>query len=157
MKRISIVLLGLLISLFFACQNNSKPNMSELAKMEGAQKPKDGIFIHICSGYNNPEKVLTALNLALGLSEINNVELFFDLDAVELLKKTSENIELQNFLSLHESLDSIIKNNIPIIVNTRSIKYSGIEQDQLIEGVTMIDDKKILFSFTKGRIISLNY
>ena len=147
------VILGLIS---FACQNDSKPDMSDLAKMEVASKYKDGVFIHISEGYNNPNKVLKALNLAVKMSDSYNVALYFDVEGVDLLTKTSENIQIDNFLSLNESLDILIEKQVLIMVCPMCLIIEGIEKDQIKEGI-VIAEKEEFFSFTKGRILSLDY
>lgn len=148
-----LVILGLIS---FACQNDSKPNMSDLAKMEVPSKFRDGVFIHISEGYNNPLKVLKALNLAVKMTDSYDVALYFDINGVDLLTKSSENIQLDNFLSLHESLDKLIEKHVLIIACPMCMISKAIEADQLRDGVVVAEKEKF-FTFTKGRILSLDY
>lgn len=155
MKRINLLLV-ILVLFSFACQNETKPSMSELAKKDVSAKPKDGVFIHISKGYDNPHKVLMAVSLAVKMSEDKDVALFFDIDGVNLLTRTSENMEMENFLSLHDALNKLVEKKAVIMACPMCLKKAGIDPEQLREGV-IVAEKDKFFNFTKGRILSLDY
>ena len=149
---LSIVLVLALIS----CKEAPKAEIADLVKKEDCKKDKDGMFIHVSNGYNNPQKVLTALNLAVKMAETQDVALFFDIEGVKLLTKTSEDIQMENFISLHDALNKLIEQKVLIMACPMYLKKEGIEPDQLKEGIIIAEKEKI-FDFTKGRILSLDY
>lgn len=149
------VLSAFLLIFVFSCKK-PPPSVSDLVVSEEIKRAKDGIFIHVSSGYDNPKKVLIALNLASKMSESKDVCLFFDMDGVKLLADSSEDIQMEHFISLSESLETLIAKNVRIMACPKCIKSAGIETEQIREGVIIAEPEKF-FNFTKGRILTLDY
>lgn len=105
MKMLNLLLIAFLLT-FTSCQNAEKPEIADLVK-PSQQTVKDGVFLHISSGYENPKKVLMALNLAVKMVETKDVCLFFDIEGVKLLTKTAEDIQMENLMSLHEAINKL--------------------------------------------------
>ena len=139
-----------------SCGKITTPEISDLNTIPEYHKAKDGVFIHVSSGYNNPQKVLMAVNLAAKMAESKDVALFFDVEGVMMLTKTSEDIEMANFMSLHKTLKKLVEMNVLIMACPMCIKKAGIDIMQLKTGVVVAEKEKF-FNFTKGRILSLNY
>ena len=150
--------LFLLVSVFalFSCQNTPTTEQAESTKTEECTDVKDGMFIHVSKGYNNPQKVLMALSLATKMAESKDVALFFDIEGVKLLTKTSEDIEMENFLTLHNAFNELVKMNVLIMACPMCLKKAEIAPEDLREGI-IVAEKEKFFDFTKGRILSLDY
>ena len=58
---------------------------------------KDGLFLHISSGYDNPHKVLMALKMAVMMSMDKDVLVYFDIKGVDLVLKTSREMKFKDF------------------------------------------------------------
>ncbi len=143
----------ILTLLLFACQSNEKPEMSSLVKQE---KHKDGVFLHVSSGYDNPHKVSMALSLAVKMAESKDLAVFFDVEGVKILAKDAEDIQMEHFLTVQNALDTLIQKNVLIMACPMCLSKAEITADNLKEGITIAEKEKF-FNFTKGRILTLNY
>jgi len=155
MKTHYLLFIFLLLA-FVSCKNTEAPDIVELVKTEERGIVKDGVFIHISSGYDNPHKASMALSLAVKMSENKDVTLFFDIEGVKLLTKTSEDIQMNNFMTVHSALDTLISHNIQIMACPMCMAKAEIKPDQLREGIIVAEAEKF-FTFTKGRILTLDY
>lgn len=142
-----------LVFMIASCQNNTKPEISQLVKPE---KHKDGIFIHVSSGYDNPHKTCMALSLAVKMSESQDVSLFFDIEGVKILTKDAEDIQMDDFMTCHGALDTLIQRNIQIMACPMCMAKAEIKPEDLKEGI-IVAEKEKFFNFTKGRILTLDY
>lgn len=138
---------------FISCQNNPESEMSKLVKPE---KHKDGLFLHVSSGYDNQHKASMALSLAVKMSESHDVTLFFDIEGVKLLSKNSKDIQMDGYLTLHGAIDTLLKRDVPIMACPMCMVKAEIKKDDLRKGV-VIAEKEKFFNFTKGRILTLDY
>ena len=146
MKNIlSFLLAAILLS---ACNFN--------APQESAEKPNDGIFIHITHDHSHPHRVLMPLSMAAMMANEKDVLIYLDIDAVKLVTKDAADIEYAHFASLKSSLTKLIEMNVGIYACPGCMKAAGISPDDLIEGVQVAQKDKF-FNFTQGRILSLNY
>lgn len=151
--KISNVLTIFLVVLFVSCQDDVQPEMSQLVKPE---KHKDGLFLHVSSGYDNPQKACIALSLALKMSESQDVTLFFDIEGVKLLTKDAKDIQMDHFMTSHSAIDTLIKRNVTIMACPMCMEMTEIKPEDLREGISVAEKDKF-FNFTKGRIITLDY
>ncbi len=69
---------------------------------------KDGIFLHISSGYDNPHKVLMELKMASMMFMDKDVIVYIDIKGVEMLVKTSKDMKFNDFPTLFELLYILI-------------------------------------------------
>ncbi len=143
----------ILVLAIVSCQTDEKPEMSSLVKQE---KYKDGIFLHISSGYENPQKISMALSLAVKMTETKDVAVFFDINGVKVLAKDAEDIQMEHFFTVQNALDTLIKKNVLIMACPMCLAQAEINADNLKEGITIAEKEKF-FSFTKGRILTLSY
>ena len=70
--KIQNLLIALFLLTFFSCGNSEKPEIADLVTTP-EHICKDGVFLHISSGYDNPKKVLMALSLANKMAESKDV------------------------------------------------------------------------------------
>ncbi|MTJ32764.1 MULTISPECIES: DsrE family protein [Aphanizomenonaceae] len=117
---------------------------------------KDGVFIHISRGTEDPHRVLMALTLAEKMSEDKDVLVFFDIQGVEVALKDEKVIEFREFESAQTLLNKLIKKGILIYVCPMCLKAANHQLEDLMEGVKLAQ-KEAFFNFTQGRILSLNY
>lgn len=119
-------------------------------------EPRDGIFLHISSGYDHPQKVAMALTLATKYTDSHDVMLFFDIKGVELLKKNSKNINMEHYATSFQAIEELLQKGAKIAACPMCLKKAGIEPNELIEGI-QVAQKDMFFDFTEGRILSLDY
>ena len=117
---------------------------------------KDGLFLHISSGYENPHKVLMALKMAVMMSMDKDVVVYFDIKGVDLVLKTSKEMKFKDFPTLHELLDQLAAKKVIVMACPTCLKVAGYKPEDLRPGI-IIAEKDKFFNFTKGRIVTLDY
>ena len=117
---------------------------------------KDGVFIHLSRGYEDPHRVLMALWLAEKMSTDKDVLVFMDIKGVELALEGSRDITYAHFPSLHTSLKKLLDKGVPVMVCPGCLKAAGKKPADLMKRIQLAD-KDRFFSFTSGRILTLDY
>lgn len=117
---------------------------------------KDGVFLHISSGYENPHKVLMALKMASMMSMDKDVLVYIDITGVEMLMKTSKDMKYKDFPTLYELLDQLAAKKVTVMACPTCLKLAGLSPEDLRPGVITAEKDKF-FNFTKGRIVTLDY
>jgi predicted peroxiredoxin len=147
----------LLSFLWIACENGS-PGAGEgtIAEEAPAKPQSDGVFIHVSSGPNNPQRILMALQMAALMSEDRDVLVYFDIEAVSVVLKDAVDISFAQFPSSITQLDKLIERGVPLLVCPGCLEALKIKPEQVREGV-QIAEKEKFFSFTEGRILTLDY
>jgi len=122
----------------------------------GAAEPRDGVFIHITHGKEDPHRVLMALNMASLMSEDHDVLVYFDIKGVEVVLKDAEDIGYSHFPSSKQQLSTLPKKGVTLMACPGCLKAAGKTPADLAPGVT-VAEKSAFFGFTKGRILTLDY
>jgi len=117
---------------------------------------KDGIFIHISHGTDDPHRLLMALNMASIMVKDHDVLVYFDIKAVDAVLKDSPDVTFSHFLSSKAQIKNLIKKNVILMACPGCLKVKGKTKKDLAVGVN-IANKEMFFSFTKGRILTLDY
>jgi predicted peroxiredoxin len=117
---------------------------------------KDGIFLHISSGYDQPHKVLMALKMAGMMAMDKDVLVYMDIKAVDLVVKSSKDMKFKDFPTLFELLDQLAAKKVTVMACPTCLKVAGYQPEDLRPGV-IVAQKDKFFNFTKGRIITLDY
>jgi predicted peroxiredoxin len=159
MKRALIILISLGF-LAFSCKQSPEKSISDTEEQETAGQQttstRDGIFIHITAGYDDPHRVLMPLKMANIMATDKDVLLYLDIHAVELVLKSSKDLEFADFDPLHKQLQDLIEKKVGIYVCPTCLKIAGHTPDELMEGV-QVANKDRFFDFTDGRILTLDY
>ena len=148
-KLYSFTLLFSSLLLILSC-NQQKTDLAE------KENVRDGVFIHISHGSDNPHRVLMALSLAEKMSEDKDVILYFDITGIEVLLKNSPDLSFAQFTSSKEQVQKLLDKGITIMACPGCLKAARKTPDDLREGV-MVANKEKFFNFTKGRILSIDY
>jgi predicted peroxiredoxin len=162
MKRFALLLI--LISALTACHEAKKHDHDSMGAEKTAKSGelpaccavKDGVFIHISSGYENPHKALMPLKMALMMSKDKDVLLYLDIEAVKMVLKDSKDMTFKEFHSLKEMLKQLIDAKVTIMACPTCMKVAGKTEADLMPGVILAQKDKF-FNFTKGKIITLDY
>ncbi|MDZ7626719.1 MAG: DsrE family protein [Ignavibacteriaceae bacterium] len=150
MKKLwSYIILLVSVIIFFSC-NQQKTDLAE------KEIVKDGIFIHVSHGSDNPHRVLMALSLAEKMSEDKDVILYFDITGIEVLLKDSPDLSFAHFTSSKEQVQKLLDKGITIMACPGCLKAAGKTPEDLREGIQVADKEKF-FNFTDGRILSIDY
>jgi predicted peroxiredoxin len=96
------------------------------------------------------------LKMANMMAKDKDVLVYLDIHAVELVLKTSKDMKFADFDPLKKLLQDLIDKKVGIYACSTCLKISGHTPEELMEGV-QVANKEAFFSFTKGRIITLDY
>jgi predicted peroxiredoxin len=157
MKKIGLLaIVGLVI---LSCTQNPKSNSDLLPKektIANADSVRNGVFIHITEGYNDPHRVLMPLKMAMMMTKDKDVLIYMDIHAVELLVKSAKDLKFADFESFQTYIKQLADQKVGIYACPTCLKIAGFKPEDLIDGV-QIAQKDKFFDFTKGRIITLDY
>jgi predicted peroxiredoxin len=117
---------------------------------------RDGVFIHISHGPHDPHLVLMALRMAEIMSEDKDVLVYFDVKAVEVVLKNAPDVQFEEFPSAKAQLKKLAERKVILMACPGCLKVAGKTAADLAAGVQTAD-KTAFFTFTKGRILSLDY
>lgn len=117
---------------------------------------RDGVFIHVSSGTENPHRVLMALKMADIMSPDRDVLVYFDIKGVEVVLSEADDLVYAQFASSRTALKTLLDKGVEIYACPGCLKAAGRTSADLMEGVR-VADKDAFFGFTQGRILSLDY
>lgn len=140
------------MSLFALALALSLPSLSA----GGAAPPRDGVFIHISAGASEPHRILMALNMAALMAADHDVLVYFDIKGIEVALKDAKDLTYAQFPSLKTQLAALREKGVVLMACPGCLKAAGKTGGDLAPGI-QIADKEQFFSFTKGRILTLDY
>jgi len=117
---------------------------------------RDGVFIHISHGPDDPHRVLMALRMAEMMSEDKDVLVYFDIKAVEVVLKDAPDVQYKDFPTAKAQIKKLVERKVILMACPGCLKAAGKTAADLAPGI-QIADKKAFFTFTKGRILTLDY
>ena len=159
MKKRVLLVFGIAL-LILSCNRAPETANSTLHQLEMAAMTsdslRDGIFIHITQGYDDPHRVLMPLKMANLMAADKDVLVYLDIHAVELVLKTSKDMEFADFDPLKKQLQDLIDRKVGVYACPTCLKIAGHTPDELMDGI-QVASKDRFFDFTGGRIITLDY
>ena len=114
---VRICLLTIIIACLCACVSTEAPPPETAAR--------DGMFIHITAGIDNPHRVAMALNMATIMSEDKDVILYFDIKGIEVVLKDSPDITYAQFPGSKAQLAALAEKGITIMACPGCLKAAG--------------------------------
>ncbi|MEJ2103992.1 MAG: DsrE family protein [Ignavibacteriaceae bacterium] len=150
MKNFLVTSLILVVSLAFmnyAQENESKTMQKEV---------KDGVFIHISHGTDDPHRMLMGLTMAERMSADKDVILYIDITGIDVVLKDSPDLTLEPFASSKTLIQNLLSKGITIMACPTCLQAAGKTPEDLAEGISVADKDKF-FNFTKGRILTIDY
>ena len=117
---------------------------------------RDGVFIHISHGIDNPHRVAMALQMAAIMSEDHDVLVYCDIKGIEVVLKDSPDITYAQFPGSKAQLAALAEKGITVAACPGCLKAAGKTETDLAQGIT-VAEKSRFFNFTKGRILTLDY
>lgn len=148
MKHFSPFFLVVLLVLFVGCSGNQKAVQPEPVS--------DGLFLHVSSGPENPHRFLMPLQMAVTMSETNDVLIFFDIESVYGIVKDAPEVSHAGFPSSRTQIRKLADMGVTLMVCPGCLKAAGYAPDDLLDGV-QVADKGTFFNFTEGRILTIDY
>lgn len=118
--------------------------------------PRDGVFVHIGSGVENPHAVLMGLRMATLMAADHDVLVYFDLRGAGVVLEDAPDLEFAPFESSQAQLRALVATKTPLYVCPGCLKALGKTAADVMPGVK-IAEKEGFFNFTKGRILTLDY
>lgn len=121
-----------------------------------AAEARDGVLIHVSHGTEDPHRVLMALNMASIMAEDHPVLVYFDIKGIEVVLKDAKDITYSHFPSSKRQFSALAKKGVTLMACPGCLKAAGKTPADLSPGIEVADKKKF-FSFTAGRILTLDY
>jgi len=118
--------------------------------------PKDGVFLHISHGTDDPHRLLMALNMAAIMAEDHDVLVYFDVKAIDAVLKDSPDVTYSHFPTSKAQIKTLLEKKVTLMACPGCLKAADKTKGDLADGIQLADKKKF-FSFTKGRILTLDY
>ena len=122
----------------------------------GSANAREGVFIHISHGQNDPHRVLMALQMANIMAEDHDVLVYFDIKGVDVVLRDADDVTYGHFTPAQEQFSTLLSKGVTIMACPGCLKAAGKNADDLAEGIK-VAEKENFFSFTKGRILTLDY
>ena len=82
--------------------------------------------------------------------------MFLDIEAVHLLVEGAPDVAMEGFPSSHEQIKKLIDAGVVIQACPTCLKVAGYSEENLMEGVILANKEKF-FTFTQGKILSIDY
>ena len=124
--------------------------------VHAGESVKDGVFIHISHGSDDPHRLLMALNMAKIMADDHDVLVYIDIKGVDAVLKDSPDISYSHFPSSRTQFSALLKQGATLMVCPGCLKAAGKSREDVADGI-QIADKNAFFDFTKGRILTLDY
>jgi predicted peroxiredoxin len=140
----------LFISAALVCMSACSP--AQVAR----ESVRDGVFVHITHGADDPHRVAMALSMAAIMSEDHDVLVYFDIKGIEVVLKDAPDISFAQFPSSKTQLAALSGKGVTLAACPGCLQAAGKTAADLGEGVT-VAEKTTFFGFTKGRILTLDY
>jgi predicted peroxiredoxin len=157
MNTKNIALIVLLAALSCQSGTTKEEKAVNTEEIEVNKKPvKDGVFVHISSGYEDAHRVLMPMKMATMMAVDQDVLVYMDIDAVKLLARDAEDLNHDSFDSFQTYVSRLVEAGVGIYACPTCLEVAGIDSDNLMEGVQLAS-KERFFDFTEGRIITLDY
>ena len=118
--------------------------------------PRDGVFIHISHGSEDPHRVLMALKMAELMAADRDVLVYFDIDGIDVVLVDAPDITFAEFPASHTQLTRLQELGVPVFACPGCLKAAGKTPDDLAAGI-QVAEKDAFFGFTDGRILTLDY
>ena len=120
------------------------------------EAPRDGIFIHLSHGPEEPHRVLMALRMAELMAADKDVLVYLDITGIEVVLAGAEPIEHATFPASSEQIPRLLELGVPLYACPGCLQAAGKTADDLMEGI-QVANKDAFFGFTEGRILTLDY
>jgi predicted peroxiredoxin len=127
----------------------------QIVRAEG-EAARDGLFLHVSHGVDEPHRVLMALKMAELMAESRDVLLYFDIKGIEVVLEDAPDLTYSHFPASKQQLQKLIGMGVGIHACPGCLKAVGKTPADLMAGVK-VADKDAFFTFTKGRILTLDY
>jgi predicted peroxiredoxin len=123
---------------------------------QAQDKPRDGVFLHISHGADNPHRLLMGLTMATRMMTDRDVLVYLDIEAVHVVLKDADPVTHKEFESSPALLRKLLDGKVAVMACPTCLKVAGKQVSDLMPGIRPAE-KEAFFAFTSGRILSLDY
>jgi predicted peroxiredoxin len=148
-----LALLVILIASLFALGSQMAAAPAAGAKPEPS---RDGVFVHLSHGHDDPHRALMALRMAELMAADHDVLVYFDIAGVEVVLEGSKDLQFAQFPNAKAQLATLIELGVPLYACPGCLEAAGKSPADLRKGV-QVANKDAFFDFTEGRILTLDY
>ncbi len=152
MKHAAILGIALLALMLIGCGEDE----AEFRTSYNMSDAPPGVFIHISHGPEDVHRVLMGLQMAVMMSETQDVLVYFDIHGIEAVLKDSEDLTFAQFPSSHTQIKKLIEQGVDVMACPGCLEALNYTPEDLMEGVK-VANKNRFFEFTDGRILTLDY
>lgn len=117
---------------------------------------RDGVFMHIKSGPDEPHNVLMGLRMAQLMADDRDVLVYFDVQGINVVTADAADLAMEPFGESTAMIQDLLDQNVPLYACPGCLKAAGKTPEQLLPGV-QVANKEAFFAFTRGRILTLDY
>jgi predicted peroxiredoxin len=110
---------------------------------------KDGVFVHISHGSDDPHRLLMALNMAKIMADDHDELVYLDIKGVDAVLKDSPDINYSHFPSSRTQFSALLKEGVTLMVCPGCLKAAGKSKEDVADGI-QIADKKAFFDLPRG-------
>lgn len=128
----------------------------EVAPAGSGEKVRDGVFIHVSRGPEDPHRLLMALRMAEIMADDRDVLVYFDIHGIDAVLKDAPDVQFEPFPSLAAQLKTLREKKVALLACPGCLKAAKKTEADLAEGVS-VAAKDRFFDFTRGRILTLDY
>lgn len=117
---------------------------------------RDGVFIHLTKGPEDPHAVAMALKMANLMASDRDVLVYCDLKGIRTVLNDTPDIAFTSFEPSRKQISALLEKRVPVYACPGCLKALGKTPQDLMPGVR-VAEKDAFFSFTRGRILTLDY
>ena len=144
----------LVVAILIACAAGPQPEADEAAVVETVVR--DGVFIHVSHGSEDPHRVLMALKMAELMAVDRDVMVYFDIEGVHAVLADAPDLEHAQFPTSQKQIARLLELGVPLYACPGCLEAAGKTAEDLREGI-QVANKNAFFDFTEGRILTLDY
>jgi predicted peroxiredoxin len=126
------------------------------APAEPAPPPRDGVFIHVSHGSDDPHRVLMALRMAELMAADRDVLVYFDIAGIEVVLADAPDLAHAEFPSSATQVSALLELGVPLVACPGCLAAAGKSPEDLADGI-QVASTDAFFGFTDGRILTLDY
>lgn len=145
------LLLVLTATVLTACAPAGNPETAA-----GLPAVRDGVLIHISHGADHPHRALMGLTMAGKMAESRDVLIYCDIKGIDLVVKDGQVAGMDPFRSADDLIAGLLDKGVTIMACPSCLQAAGKSEADLKAGIR-VADADAFFTFTRGRILTLDY
>lgn len=115
-----------------------------------------GVFVHIKSGPDQAHSVLMGLRMVQMMAEDRDVLVYFDVDGVKCVTADAPELKMEPFGSSRDLIADLAGRGVGLYACPGCLKAHSLTSERLMPGVK-VANREAFFTFTEGRVITLDY